>query len=96
MAEYVDRSKTQASLYNNMVWYDEDGYMADDSEKDKALWDLINGVPTADVIERKKIDKAIKEMKALVDPKNTILEFDEKMGVKTAMNILVRSIREGE
>ena len=41
---------------------------------------------------RSRIDKAIEEMKALADPKNTILGFDEKMGLKTAMSILVRNI----
>lgn len=50
--------------------------------------------PTADVIERSKIDKAIEEMKALVDPENTILGFDEKMGLMTAMNTLIRNIGE--
>lgn len=63
MSEYIDREKTQAYLYNNMMWYDPEGYITEDSEKDKALWSLVNGVPTADVIEREKIDKAIKEMK---------------------------------
>lgn len=38
------------------------------------------------------VEWSIKEMKALADPKNTILEFDEKMGLKTAMNILLRNI----
>lgn len=59
MAEYIDREKTQAYLYNNMMWYDPEGYITEDSEKDKALWSLVNGVPTADVIEQEKIDKAI-------------------------------------
>jgi len=62
MAEYIDKTKTQAYLYNNMMWYDEDGYIAEDSEKDKALWSLVNGVPIADVVEREKIDKAIEEI----------------------------------
>ena len=52
----------------------------------------LNGLEPSDVIEIEKITKAIKEMKALVDPENTILGFDEKMGVKVAMNILVRNI----
>ena len=56
MAEYIDRAKTQAYLYNNMMWYDEEGYIAEDSEKDKALWSLVNGVPTANVIERSKYE----------------------------------------
>lgn len=50
--------------------------------------------PTANVVEREKIDKAIEEMKALANPENTILESDEKMGLMIAMNILVRNIGE--
>lgn len=65
MEEYIDRKKTQAYLYNNMMWYDEDGYIADDSEKDKALWSLVNGVPTADVIERSEYEKVLEENKQL-------------------------------
>lgn len=48
-------------------------------------------VEPADVVERSKIDEAIKEMKALVDPRNTILGFYEKMGLKVAINILLRN-----
>lgn len=65
MTEYIDRAKTQAYLYKNMMWYDEEGYIAEDSEKDKALWDLVKGVPAADVVEREKIDKAIEEIQKL-------------------------------
>jgi hypothetical protein len=41
-----------------------------------------------------KVKKAIEEMKALADPKNTILGYDEKMGIKIAMNTLVKNIGE--
>ena len=70
MAEYIDRAKTQAYLYNNMMWYDEEGYIAEDSEKDKALWSLVNGIPTADVIGRSEYDKMVKSFKTMVEMKN--------------------------
>lgn len=76
MAEYIDRVKTQAYLYNNMMWYDEEGYIAEDSEKDKALWDLVNGVPTTDVIERSKIDKAIDELRKEIEENHlNVIEY---------------------
>jgi hypothetical protein len=45
-------------------------------------------------IPTNKVKKAIDEMKALADPKNIILGYDEKMGIKIAMNTLVKNIGE--
>lgn len=97
MAEYIDRNKTQAYLYNNMMWYDGDGYMAEDSEKDKALWDLVNGIPTADVIERSKIDKAIEEIEQLINHSKlpTVNIYNRYSdGLKDCLEIIKRNIGE--
>ena len=43
----ISRLETIKYLNTNMTWYDEDGEMADDDEKLKAITDLVNGVPSA-------------------------------------------------
>lgn len=42
----IDAKVAQSHLYNNMNWFDKDGYIADDEEKDKALQDLVDGIPS--------------------------------------------------
>ena len=42
----IEAKKAKTYLYRNMEWYDENGYIADDGEKDKALQNLVDGIPT--------------------------------------------------
>jgi len=42
----ISRTETIKYLNTNMAWYDEDGELADDDEKLKAITDLVNGVPS--------------------------------------------------
>ncbi len=104
MAEYIDKEKLI-----NRLHIAEENYKADhdyDIDNDPfsdgilsamfSVNQIISSESTADVVEREKIDKAIEEMKALANPQNKILGFDEKMGLKTAMNILVRNIGGGK
>ena len=65
MAEYIDRKQAIKYLCTNMNWLDEDGYIAEDSEKVSAITDLVNGVPTADVIPLEKIKQAYVEIENL-------------------------------
>ena len=61
MAEYLDREQIIKYLCTNMNWLDEDGYAVEDREKVSNITDLVNGVPTADVIPLEKI----KELRSL-------------------------------
>lgn len=42
----IDAKVAQSYLYNNMNWFDKDGYITDDEEKDKALQNLVDGIPS--------------------------------------------------
>lgn len=53
MAEYIDREK----LYKDLLFGDDDDYIEAYSKG------MIEEAPTADVVERSKIDKAIEEIK---------------------------------
>ena len=61
MSEYIDREKAIKYFCTNMNWLDEDGYAVEDREKVSNITDLVNGVPTADVIPLEKI----KELRSL-------------------------------
>ena len=61
MAEYIDRKQAIKYFCTNMNWYDADGYITEDGEKVSAITDLVNGVPTADVIPL----ETIKELRSL-------------------------------
>lgn len=58
MAEYIDREKILSKVKNNYIEDSKNGY----DYYDYLLQDDLMSEPTADVIERSKIDKAIEEM----------------------------------
>ncbi len=47
MNDTINRQAAIKYLMTNMNWYDEDGYETDEDEKEDAIKDLINGVPSA-------------------------------------------------
>ena len=49
----ISRQTTINYLCKNMCWYDIDGNMADDDEQEKAITDLINGIPPVQPIRPK-------------------------------------------
>ena len=65
MSEYIDREKAIKYFCTNMNWLDEDGYAVEDREKVSNITDLVNGVPTADVIPLEKIKQAYVEIENL-------------------------------
>ena len=96
MAEYIDREKARDAVYARI---DE---LKDDKEFNMAKEICISGVkkhiraiPTADVIEREKIDKAIAEMKLeyynLDSCENRLIA---SYWITKAINILKRNIGE--
>ena len=90
MVEYIDREKALNAIYERI---DE---LRADKEFDLAKQICVSGVkkyiraiPTADVVEKEKIDKAIQEMKIEIYCDNGFSQ-----GVRRAMEILERNIRE--
>ena len=55
---------------------------------------MIEEAPTADIIERARIDKALKEMDDLASHKVRPISFDQSVAVDMCINILKRSIEE--
>jgi hypothetical protein len=68
MAEYIDKVQAMniiASGKNDNAYFGT-------TDKDWEVIDFLKTVPTANVVEREKIDKAIEEMTRLLDNTNNI------------------------
>lgn len=69
MAEYIDREKLLDELGESASHHAESGREYQLLLRDR---NIVREQPTADVIEREKIDKAIEEMTKLLDSTNNI------------------------
>ena len=86
MAEYIDRTE----LETDTEWSEyEDGFVSYSQSQ-------IQGMPKADVIERSKIDKALKEMDDLASHKVHPISFDQSVAIDMCIAIIKRNIREVE
>lgn len=79
MAEYIDRDILHEQVIKFFNVY--------------GLNDFIDTVPTADVIERYKVNKAIREIKGFIG-KLYFEEIDYRTGLESALRILKRNIGE--
>lgn len=87
MAEYIDREKLLEELKESAK------YHAGNSREESLLYrdrTIIREQPTADVIERKKIDTAIKEMEKLAAHKVRLISFEQSMAIDICIDILKR------
>lgn len=50
MSDYIKREDAIEYLIDNMAWMDEDGIETSEEDKRDAIAELINGVPSADVV----------------------------------------------
>lgn len=82
MAEYIDKNRFLVDMAENMF-------------TDKTFHEIVQEQPTADVIEREKIDKAIEEI--LLEHNHSVLSGKSKEyynGVAKALDILKKRIEE--
>lgn len=95
MAQYIDR--------NLIEWYGCD--FEDDSCKNRECsgcshaecsHSQVMQIPTADVVECKKIDKAIEEMNKLASHKVKPISFDQAVAIDMCIEILNRNIGESK
>lgn len=60
--ELITKEDTKEYLYTNMNWYNEDGYITDDSEKMNAISDLVDGVSV--IPEQEIVKPYLKQLRA--------------------------------
>ena len=104
MAEYIDKEKALSTLENTAKYYE----MPNADEWTKGIHygllhgvdNIVDNVPTEDVVEREKIDKAIEEIANYRDfhkdkaAKDTPLEQGYYLGYCKCLEILKRNIEE--
>lgn len=86
MAEYIDKKYLDRKFQIDMMCAR--GGTLFDTEK------IINSIPTADVVEREKIDKAIEELKAEKGKIACLFDDDWDNGLELILKIIKRNIGE--
>jgi hypothetical protein len=84
MSEYVDKKYLDRKFQIDMMC--SRGGTIFDTEK------IINALPTADVVEREKINKAIEELKSEIEEIAVAFDDDWDDGLELILEILKRNI----
>lgn len=90
MAEYIAKDKLKTIMYNITAEFDTETVHID------RVVDEIDNLPTADVVERSKIDKAIEEIDFLRQHRTKYITEDNRICIDSGevLQILKRNIEE--
>lgn len=93
MAEYIDREKLLDELGESASYHAESGREYQLLLRDR---NIVREQPTADVIERSKIDNALADMQSMLDQEvlNDNVISDVGQGIEIAMGLLQENIGE--
>jgi len=92
MAEYIDKIQAMNIIASGK---NDNAYFGTTS-KDWEVIDFLKSVPTADVVEREKINKAIEELKTEKGEIAWLFDDDWDDGLELILEILKRNIGESE